>query len=73
MHTLPCGADRHDGHSQDGTGASPALRVSGRGEGVDQRQVGLARTQQGPHPVVGEVGEPERGAFDPSDEVAADL
>ena len=36
-----------------------ALRVSGRSEGVEQRPVGLAGVEQGPDPVVGEVGEPE--------------
>ena len=45
-----------------------ALRVSGRSEGVEQRPVGLAGIQQCPDPVVGEVGEPERGPFDPFDE-----
>ena len=50
-----------------------ALRVSGRSEGVEQRPVGSARVEQGPDAVVGEVGEPERGAFDAFDEVVGCL
>ena len=46
-----------------------ALRVSGRGEGVEQCPVGLAGIEQRPDSVVGEVGEPERGPFDAFDEI----
>ena len=48
--------------SPDGT--LPALRVSGRSEGVEQRPVGFPGVEQGSDAVVVEVGEPERGAFD---------
>ena len=50
-----------------------ALRISGGSEGVEQRPVGSAGIQQGSDPVVGEVGEPERGAFDPLHQVAASV
>ena len=46
-----------------------ALRVSGRGEGVEQRPVGFACVEECADSVVGEVGESERGAFDAFDEV----
>ena len=45
-----------------------ALRVFGWGEGVEQSPVGFAGVEQGSDSVVGEVGEPERGAFDAFDE-----
>ena len=45
-----------------------ALRVSGRSEGVEEGPVGFAGVEQGPDPVVGEVGEPESDAFDPLDQ-----
>ena len=41
-----------------------ALRVSGRSEGVEEDPVGFAGVEQGSDPVVGEVGEPERGLSD---------
>ncbi len=41
-----------------------ALRESGWSEGVEEGPVGFAGIQQGPDPVVVEVGEPEGGAFD---------
>ena len=50
-----------------------ALRVAGRSEGVKQRPVGLAGVEQGADAVVGEVGEPERGPFDPFDEIVGRL
>ncbi len=43
-----------------------ALRVSGWSEGVEEGPVGFPGVQQGSDPVVVEVGEPERGAFDES-------
>ena len=46
-----------------------ALRVSGRSEGVEEGPVGFAGVEQGPDSVVGEVGEPEGGAFDAFDQV----
>lgn len=36
---------------------------------MEQRPVGFAGIEQGSDAVVGEVGEPERGAFDAFDEV----
>ena len=47
----------------------PALRVSGRSEGVEQCPVGFAGVEQGSDSVVVEVGEPEGGAFDAFDQV----
>ena len=41
-----------------------ALRVSGWSEGVEQRPIGFPGVAEGSDSVVGEVGEPERGAFD---------
>ena len=49
--------------------ANVALRVSGRSEGVEEGPVGFAGVEQGPDSVVGEVGEPEGGAFDAFDQV----
>jgi len=43
---------------------------SGRADAREQRPVGLARVEQGPHPVVAEVGEAERHPLDPLDEAA---
>ena len=47
----------------------PALRVSGRSEGVEECPVGFAGVEQGSDSVVVEVGEPEGGAFDAFDQV----
>ncbi len=46
------------------SGKKLALRVSGRGEGVEQCPVGSAGVEQGADAVVGEVSGPEGGAFD---------
>ncbi len=43
--------------------SNPALRVSGWSEGVEEGPVGFPGVEQDSDAVVGEVGEPERGAL----------
>ena len=57
------------GEVRDAWHAKEALRELGRSEGVEEGPVGFAGIEQRPDSVVGEVGEPERGPFDPFHEV----